>query len=244
MDVTAQNGCSWAATSNASWITITSAGSATGSGTVAFTVAAYTGTNQRTGTMTIAGQTFTVTQSAGTFSISPTSQSFDYTGGTGIMSVTASSGSNWAATSNAGWITITFPPSSATGNGTVAFAVASYTGTSQRTGTMTIAGQTFTVTQSPPPSSCTYSISSTSQSFDYVGGSGRVGVTTQNGCSWTATINASWITITSAGSATGNGTVAFTAVTNNDTSQRTGTMTIAGYTFTVTEAGYVVIGGD
>ena len=63
--------------------------------------------------------------------------------------MTASSGScTWTATSNASWITIT-SGSNGTGNGTVSYSVSSNTDTSQRTGTMTIAGQTFTVTQSP-----------------------------------------------------------------------------------------------
>jgi sugar lactone lactonase YvrE len=59
--VTATAGCGWTAVSNAAWITITSGASGSGSGTVGYTAAADTGT-QRTGTITIAGQTFTVTQ--------------------------------------------------------------------------------------------------------------------------------------------------------------------------------------
>jgi hypothetical protein len=225
--VTTSSGCNWTATNNVSWITITSASS----NTIAFTVAANTGTSQRTGTMTIAGRTFTVTQSPPpcTYSISPTSQSFASTGGSGSVGVTTSTGCSWTAASNASWINIT----SASSN-TIAFTVAANTGTSQRTGTMTIAGQTFTVTQSP---SCTYSISPTSQSFDSSGGTGSVNVTTLTGCSWTAASNASWITITSASSNTGNRTVVFTVAANTGTSQRTGTMTIAGQTFTVTQTG-------
>ena len=46
-----------------SWITITSAASDIGNGTVKWTVSQNTGSGPRTGTMTIAGQTFTVTQS-------------------------------------------------------------------------------------------------------------------------------------------------------------------------------------
>ena len=49
--------------SNASWMTVTSGASGSGPGTVAFSVAANTGA-ARTGTLTIAGQTFTVTQAA------------------------------------------------------------------------------------------------------------------------------------------------------------------------------------
>ena len=58
--VTAGGTCAWTAVSNApSWITITAGASGTGPGSVSFTVAANTGA-ARMGTMTIAGQTFTV----------------------------------------------------------------------------------------------------------------------------------------------------------------------------------------
>lgn len=54
--------CSWTATSNVSWLSTNSNG--TGSGQVNFSVAANTG-NVRNGTISVAGQTFTVFQSAG-----------------------------------------------------------------------------------------------------------------------------------------------------------------------------------
>jgi len=54
--------CSWTAASNASWITITSGSSSTGSGTVTYSVAANTTGSLRTGTMTVAGSIITVTQ--------------------------------------------------------------------------------------------------------------------------------------------------------------------------------------
>jgi hypothetical protein len=47
--------------SKASWITVTTGSSGSGSGTVTFSVAANTG-GDRTGTLTIAGRTFTVTE--------------------------------------------------------------------------------------------------------------------------------------------------------------------------------------
>jgi hypothetical protein len=50
--------------SNASWITIDGPGTQSGNGSVSYTVAVYTGKpKRRTGTATIAGKTFTVTQS-------------------------------------------------------------------------------------------------------------------------------------------------------------------------------------
>jgi Zn-dependent metalloprotease len=81
-----------------------------------------------------------------TFSISPTSSSQPAAGGTGSVTVTAGAGCAWTAVSNAAFITIT-GGASGSGSGTVSYSVASNTGTASRTGTMTIAGQTFTVTQ-------------------------------------------------------------------------------------------------
>ncbi|MEA2203973.1 MAG: hypothetical protein QOE77_749 [Blastocatellia bacterium] len=56
--------CAWAAVSNDAFITITSGSAGVGNGTVQYTVAPNPG-EARVGTMTIAGQTFTVTQDAG-----------------------------------------------------------------------------------------------------------------------------------------------------------------------------------
>ncbi len=90
---------------------------------------------------------FTITATSGcSYSLNPSSRSFSTSGGTGSVSVAAGSGCAWTAVSNVPWITIT-SGASGNGNGTVNFTVAA-TSTS-RNGTITIGGQTFTVTQSP-----------------------------------------------------------------------------------------------
>jgi hypothetical protein len=149
ISVTAGAGCSWTASSAASWITITSGSSGTGNGTVNYSVAANTNTTSRTGTIGVDGQTFTVTQAGAScsYSISPTSATYGPAGGSSSVSVTAGAGCSWTASSNAGWITV-LSGASGTGNGTVNYSVASNTNTTSRAGTMTIAGQTFTVNQS------------------------------------------------------------------------------------------------
>jgi glucose/arabinose dehydrogenase len=150
VSVTAPAGCPWTAVSNNSWITITSGSSGLGNGSVAYSVAANT-SPQRTGTMTIAGKTFTVTQNSGcTVTISPTSQSFPSSGGTGTINVSSGAGCAWTAKSSTSWIKIT-SGASGSGNGTVGFSVSAVTsGTGTRSGTITIGGKKFTVTQSRP----------------------------------------------------------------------------------------------
>ena len=69
--------CAWTAsvaTDSTSMLSITSGSSGTGSGTVAYQVSANPGSTARTGTMTIAGQTFTVTQSADSYTVEITVQ--------------------------------------------------------------------------------------------------------------------------------------------------------------------------
>ncbi|HEX3479764.1 MAG TPA: BACON domain-containing carbohydrate-binding protein [Kofleriaceae bacterium] len=166
------------------------------------------------------------------YSISPSSASPAAAGGSASVAVTAASGCSWVATSNDSWITIT-GGASGTGGGTVSYSVAQNT-SGARAGTMTIAGQTFTVTQAAG-GSCTYSLSPTSSSPPAAGNSASVSVTAGAGCSWTATSNAAWITITAGSSGTGSGTVSYT-VAQNTGGPRSGTLTIAGQTFTVNQA--------
>ncbi|HEU5254426.1 MAG TPA: BACON domain-containing carbohydrate-binding protein [Vicinamibacterales bacterium] len=230
--VTATAGCTWTATSNVSWLSITAGASGTGNGGVSITAVANTGA-ARTGTLTIASQTVTVNQAATTcsYSVTPTTVSIGAAGGTGMpISVSVGSGCTWAATSSAAWVTI-LTGATGTGNGSVTYSVQANTG-SARTGTLTVAGQGVTISQSAP---CTYNISPMSTSFDKAGGTGTVSVTTQTGCAWTAVSTATWITISGGSSGTGNGTVNFAVAANATGSDRTGTLTIAGRTFTVTE---------
>lgn len=180
---------------------------------------------------TSAGVSVTVANCS--YSISPTIASPAATASSGTVAVTATAGCVWASSSAANWITIT-SGTSGTGNGTVYYSVAANSTTSSRTGTMTIAGQTFTVNQAA--GSCSYSISPTAASAAALGGSGSLSVTASAGCAWTASSGAAWITITAGGSGAGNGTVSYSVAVNSTTSSRAGTLTVAGQTFTVTQA--------
>ncbi len=88
----------------------------------------------------------------------------------------------------------------------------------------------------PPPLTCTYSLSSATASFRASGGTGRVSITTQSNCSWTAKSNVTWITITNGSSRTGSGRLNYSVSPNTSTVNRTGTMTIAGKTYTVKQS--------
>ncbi|MDP4027494.1 MAG: DUF4214 domain-containing protein [Gallionella sp.] len=95
--------------------------------------------------------------------------------------------------------------------------------------------QSVTVIQAG--ASCSTSISPASSYVSSSSGTGDITVTASSTCAWTATSNASWLTVTSGSSGNGNGSVVYAVAANTDTAARTGTLTIGGQAFTVTQAG-------
>ncbi len=82
------------------------------------------------------------------YSISPTSQTFAATGGSGTVTVTVNSGSNcnWQASTSDSWIRLN--NNGGSGSGSLSYTVSANTSTSSRTGAILVAGLTHTVTQS------------------------------------------------------------------------------------------------
>jgi len=85
---------------------------------------------------------------------------------------------------------------------------------------------------------CTFTVSPASFSLSAGATTRSVTVTASaSSCGWTATKNASWLTITSATSGTGSTILTFSVAANTSTSTRTGTLTVGGKTITLTQAG-------
>lgn len=80
-----------------------------------------------------------------TYSIAPTSATAPAIGGLSTVNVMTTTGCAWMATSNAAWLNIT-AGTPGNGNGSITYSIATNTGAA-RSGTLTIAGQIFTVNQ-------------------------------------------------------------------------------------------------
>ena len=148
--VTAATGCAWTAVSSASFLTVSSGASGSGNGSVAYSIAANTGAS-RSASISIGSNVVNFTQSGAlapvgcAVTLSTTTLQINSGGGTGSVDVTAASTCGWTASSNSSFLTAT---ANATGNGTVTITAAGNTGPA-RTGTVTIGGQTVTVSQDP-----------------------------------------------------------------------------------------------
>jgi HYR domain/PKD domain len=97
--------------------------------------------------LSVSSATCTIVQQPQTcvYVLSPTEQTFQLGGGTGSVTVTAQAICGWTAASNDSFIHVT-SGALGTGNGAVGYSVDANSG-GPRIGSMTIAGQTFTVTQ-------------------------------------------------------------------------------------------------
>jgi hypothetical protein len=247
--VSAPDGCEWRASSSAAWITIVDGATGNGNGRVRLQVAANSAPTARSGSLQIAGITVTVRQSSpsGTppppspgecsYAVDPESADIGAAQSDGTLSVQTDVGCPWTAVSDASWLSI-IDGSTGSGQGQVRYRAAENSGNSSRTARIEVNGAVFTLTQAGRQSPvCNYDISPASASFPSDGGSGRIDVSTGNACPWTASTSASWIDITSGSADVGNGRVEYTVSANTSSSSRTGTIEVAGRTFTVSQDG-------
>ena len=236
--VTTQTGCAWSASSPNGALTFTNGNGRTGSGSVSFAVAANTGTSARTLAGTVAGQAFSVSQAAPaacTYSINPASISVADTAASGTVTVTTAVGCGWSASSAGGILTFQ-NGTGRSGPGSVTFAMTANTGTTARTAVGTVAGQSFTVTQSAPAQACSYAISPASASAPAAGTTGTITVTTQAGCAWSAATASTFLSFPDGSGRTGSGTVTYVAAPNTS-GYRSATATVAGKPFSIAQTG-------
>ena len=183
--ITTLIGCAWTVSSNASWLTASPAQGA-GPGTVSFSAESNPGP-ARIGNIAIGGQSFVVTQQAVgdaqcTYALLPASVSIGAGGGSRTTTVRTGAGCSWTAASNEAWLVVEGSATGA-GNGSLTINVSANTGAA-RTGTVTIAEQTFTVTQAGTarlvlaPGTCAYTLQPATQSMSAAAGNTSVAVQT------------------------------------------------------------------
>ncbi|MFN7923297.1 MAG: BACON domain-containing protein [Bryobacteraceae bacterium] len=152
-------------------------------------------------------------------------------GGNFSFSINTASACSWQAQSNSSWINIT--SGSGLGNGTISYTVSANVTGSQRVGTITVAGLTFTVTQLA--GSCSFTLTPAGgQAFPVSGGVGTITVDTQAGCSWTVSNIANWIALNKSGG-TGPDVVSYLVSQNNTGTSRQASVTIGSQSFSITQ---------
>lgn len=149
IDVMASEDASWFASSNDAWLTVVLGQTGNGSGAVFLVANPYAQmTQSRTTTVTVGDSVLYFSQRGYDLSINPSVAQVGSNASTGDISVVAPIGASWDILTSEPWISL---PNGNTGlsSDTIIYSVAQNTSGETRTGKIIIAGEVFTITQTP-----------------------------------------------------------------------------------------------
>jgi len=171
------------------------------------------------------------------YAITPTSTLAPAAGGLVVAQILTTSGCTWSVAGLPAWIAV-IGAASGTGSGLVALSVQPNSG-SARSATVQVGGQNWTISQSAGAATqCSYSIAPPSRSIAAEGGRFGITITTGAGCSWSASKDAAWVTL-SVSSGLGSATIEYSAAANTAATERRAAISVQGQTHTVVQAAVV-----
>jgi hypothetical protein len=230
INVSIASNTQWNTSGYANWLSVTPS-TATGNGTITLTAQANPATETRTtyvlvnasGTST---QTITVTQAASSPSLSISSTTISLAKEANSQAaISISSNTSWSSTNNGTWLSVS--PGIGKGNAQVTFIAKANPTISPREATVIFtatgtAPQVITVTQSA--GTPVIDVMSSAISINKLNPSPTVEVTSNT--TWSASTNETWLSTTPT-SATGNGTLTFSAEANPTVATRSAIVTIS-----------------
>jgi hypothetical protein len=157
---------------------------------------------------------------------------FAAAGGRGSLTIRAERDCGWTVAPQATWLSLT-GERSGHGDAVVSYTVSGNPRPAARTGDLVVEGTRFQVTQAGAP--CTFTLSRSSESVGAAGGTISFGLDTLDGCSWSASTDASWLTVVRGASGTAGATIDV-RVDANTGAARSGTIQVATAIFSVTQA--------
>lgn len=157
---------------------------------------------------------------------------FASAGGRGSLTIRAERDCGWTVAPQATWLSLT-GERSGHGDAVLSYTVSSNPRPAARTGDLVVEGTRFQVTQAGAP--CTFTLSRSSESVGAAGGTISFGLDTLDGCSWSASTDASWLTVVRGASGTAGATIDV-RVDANTGAARSGTIRVGTAAFSVTQA--------
>ena len=218
-DIAISSNGAWTAEESLDWISLNST-SGSGNGTMTVTLSRNESGSARNGSIAIGGNNHTITQAAfiATTTINPTSNSLN--GDHANYDISVTSDGSWIASESLDWVSIS--PTNGTNNGTVSVTITENLTGSERSGSITIGGNSHTLTQAPTPFSGSFNTQESTANHN--GGNASITLTTNH--AWTLESD-SWIIIQSAISGTGSTTINYEIAPNDLQTPRIGSIRIA-----------------
>jgi len=237
LNVDVPRDCSWAASTDAPWLSISPA-SGQGTAVLSVAVTANAQPSPRSASIVVNESTVVVRQEPAPcrFELSHQGTRFGSEGGRisvrvstidgceSTLRVITDPGCGWAASSGSSWLTVS--RASGTGPDTLPYQASANTSTvNERTGTLVVAGRTHRVTQQP----CDLSLDASTPGFGPEGGTSWFRVNTGSGCTWSANTDVDWLGIVRVGGP-GSGDVHYSVAPNPTSRDRSGRITVSGRT--------------
>ena len=234
--LTTLDGCAWSVSNGTPWITILSSINNSNSGVVGYSVATNPTALFRAGVVHIGGETFTIEQRGAdcSFALGANGASHGAETDTNLVTLTTLEGCEWSVSNSASWIEI-LSPANNTNSGDVTYRVLTNPTALSRTGIVSIASQSFVVTQAG--AACIFTLGTNAAYYGPDATTGSVTVTTLEGCTWSVSNGIPWIAILAPLHFTNDGIVDFVIEANPTALERTGVVSIAAQDFIITQGG-------
>lgn len=230
--------CGWTVSSSAAWLTVNGGAGGIGSGAVAYSATANPLSAVRAARLSIGNDSATVSQVGVvcTVQLATADQDVSPAGGAVSFAVSANaSDCSWSVTTADSWLS----PSRVEGLGSssASFAALANPLSAARLGAVTLGTQSALVRQAGVV--CSYRIEPTSATFGAAGGTAMLTVTTNaEDCAWSASQVPTWVTL-SEGTGVGTRTITASASANVLSARRLDTLTLAGVSVSLDQAGVV-----
>ena len=226
-------GGAWTAATSEEWIVL-GATSGTADVPVAYTVSVNTNIGERVGYVYVSGRVHTITQKGRDAELSSENIEVECEGGSESVGLSFDGRYAWDARPNVDWVTVS--PTHGIAAGSIDLTIAPYNEVGTRTGTVTFGDRTVTVFQYGRR----IKLSDYALERDYLTHVIPITVNALAVTEWSATLNASWISIVDADNGQGRkgaGLLTLAISENPSYRARTGTVTIGTETFTITQEG-------
>ena len=155
---------------------------------------------------------------------------FTSDGGRGTLAIATTRDCSWSVSTSANWVAVA--NAAGQGDASVPYTVAANPMAVARAAQIAVSDATLQLSQDAAP--CRFTLSASSGSVAAAGGTLSAQLSTVTGCSWSATTDASWLTIPSGATGNATGTITMAAALNTGAA-RTAHMAAGGLTFTVTQ---------
>jgi hypothetical protein len=221
----------WNVSSDSNWVTIQTPTSGAGPVTVQATVSPNPTIHTRTATMSIAGNTFTLSQSGLGVNLSVDDVVFEGTDSNDILiDVQTEGNADWSATTDASWISLV--GDSQSGLGFLMVIADQYLdASSSRTAAVSIGDKVIYVTQR----GYQISVDPLVAEIGSNNGAGEFGVAAPIGSIWSAIVSEPWIQITSSTNGSGDGIIRYQLLDNDTGQVRTGKIIVSGTEYTINQ---------